>query len=62
MLLSQHDIQSADLSFDPPMIKRATNRKIYLIAARGMTRDVLALRIQEKLSKGIDLWPEHRRR
>jgi hypothetical protein len=35
MLLSQHDIQSADLSFDPPMTKRATNRKIYLIAARG---------------------------
>lgn len=36
MLLSQHDIQSADLSFDPPMTKRAVNRKIYLIAARGM--------------------------
>ena len=35
MLLSQTDIQSATLSFDPPMTKRAANRKIYLIAARG---------------------------
>lgn len=35
MLLSQHDIQSASLSFDPPMTKRATNRKIYLIAKQG---------------------------
>jgi hypothetical protein len=35
MLLSQYDIQSADLSFDPPMIKMAANRKIHLIAARG---------------------------
>ena len=103
MLLSQRDLQSADLSFDPPMTKRAANRKIYLIAARGailegikyskkkglsipdillvknkpellddspaleqmvspMTRDVLAMRIREELNKGIDLWPEHRRR
>jgi len=29
MLLSQDDIQSADLSFDPPMIKMAANRKIH---------------------------------
>lgn len=35
MLLSQHDIQSADLSFEPPMTKRAVNRKVYLIAKRG---------------------------
>lgn len=35
MLLSQHDIQSADLYFDPPMTKMAANRKIHLIAARG---------------------------
>ena len=35
MLLSQHDIQSADLSFEPSMTKRAANRKIYLIARRG---------------------------
>jgi hypothetical protein len=35
MLLSQGDIQSATLSFDPPMTKRAANRKIYLLAARG---------------------------
>jgi hypothetical protein len=36
MLLSQQDIQSADLSFERPMTKGAANRKIYLIAARGM--------------------------
>jgi hypothetical protein len=35
MLLSQDDIQSADLLFDPPMTKMSMNRKIYLIAARG---------------------------
>lgn len=35
MLLSQEDIQSATMSFDPPMNKRAANRKVYLIAARG---------------------------
>lgn len=35
MLLSQSDIQSATLSFDPPMTKRAVNRKINLIAAQG---------------------------
>ena len=35
MLLSQHDIQSSDLSLDPPITKRATNRKIFLIAKRG---------------------------
>ncbi len=35
MLLSQQDVQSATLSFDPPMNKRAANRKVYLIAARG---------------------------
>ena len=103
MLLSQDDIQSADLSFDPPMIKMAANRKIHLIAARGtilegikyskkkclsipdvllvknkpelldnslaleqlissMTRDVLIIRINEKLRKGVPLWPEHGRR
>lgn len=103
MILSQHDIQSADLSFEPPMTKRAPNRKIYLIAKQGsilegvkyskkkgliipnillvknkpelledspaleqlvnpMTHDVLAMRIREELNKGIDLWPEHRRR
>jgi hypothetical protein len=35
MLLSQDDIQSADLFFDPPMTKMAANRKIHLISARG---------------------------
>lgn len=35
MLLSQHDIQSADLSFEPPLTKRAVNRKVFLIAKRG---------------------------
>lgn len=35
MLLSQDDIQSADLFFDPPMTKMAANRKVQLIAARG---------------------------
>jgi hypothetical protein len=35
MLLSQQDIQTATLSFDPPMTKGAANRKVYLIAARG---------------------------
>jgi hypothetical protein len=35
MVLSQNDIQSADLCFDPPMTKMAANRKIHLIAARG---------------------------
>jgi hypothetical protein len=35
MLLSQNDIQSADIFFDPPMTKMAAHRKIYLIAARG---------------------------
>jgi hypothetical protein len=35
MVLSQSDIQNTTLSFDPPMTKRAANRKIYLIAARG---------------------------
>jgi hypothetical protein len=35
MLLSQDDIQSADLFFDPPMTKMAANRKVHLIAARG---------------------------
>ena len=85
------------------MTKRATNRRIYLIAKQGsilegikyskkkglnvpnillimnkpelledsraleqlispMTREVLAMRIREELSKGIDLWPKHRRR
>jgi hypothetical protein len=103
MLLSQDDIQSADLFFDPPMTKMAVNRKIYLIAARGailegikyskkkglsipdvllvknkpelldnslaleqlissMTRDVLNIRINEELRKGLPLWPEHGRR
>lgn len=103
MHLSQHDIQSAVLSFEPTMTKRAVNRKIYLIAAQGMilegikyskkkglsipdvllvknkpellddspaleqlvspmTRDVLAMRIREEMKRGIDLWPEHRRR
>lgn len=98
MLLSQDDIQSADLFFDPPMNKMATNRKVHLIAARGailegikyskrkglsipdillvtnkpelldesptleqlispLTRDVLAIRIHEELSKGVPLWP-----
>lgn len=98
MLLSQDDIQSADLFFDPPMTKMAANRTIQLIAARGailegikyskkkglsipdillvknkteildgspaleqlispMTRDVLAIRIREELSKGVPLWP-----
>ena len=103
MLLSQDDIQSADLFFDPPMTKMAVNRKICLIAARGailegikysknkglsipdvllvknkpelldnslaleqlissMTRDVLTIRINEELRKGVPLWPEHGRR
>ena len=35
MLLSQDDIQSADIFFVPPMTKMAANRKIHLIAARG---------------------------
>jgi hypothetical protein len=35
MVLSQNDIQSADLCVDPPMTKMAANRKIHLIAARG---------------------------
>ena len=35
MLLSQDDIQSADLFFAPPMTKMAANRKVQLIAARG---------------------------
>ena len=98
MLLSQDDIQSADLFFDPPMTRMAANRKVHLIAARGavlegikysklkglsipdillvnnktetqdgssaleqlispITRDVLAIRIREELSKGVPLWP-----
>ena len=98
MLLSQDDIQSAHLYFNPPMTKMAANREIHLIAARGailegikyskkkglsipdillvknkaelpdgspaleqlvspMTRDVLAIRIGEELSKGVPLWP-----
>jgi hypothetical protein len=35
VLLSQADVQSADLFFEPPMTKRAANRKVFLIAARG---------------------------
>ncbi len=35
MILSRHDIQSADLSFQPPLTKMAANRKIFLIAAQG---------------------------
>ena len=35
MLLSQDDIQSADLYFNPPMTRMATNREIHLFAARG---------------------------
>lgn len=35
MLLSQDDIQSADLCFEPPMTKMAANRKVHLITARG---------------------------
>jgi len=103
VLLSQHDIQSADLSFDPPMTKQAANRKIYLIANHGailegikyskkkgltipdilhvknkpelsnggdsveqlitaMTRDVLAVRINDELRKGVPLWPDYRGR
>lgn len=31
MILSRHDIQSADLSFEPPLTKMAANRKIFLI-------------------------------
>ena len=98
MLLSQDDIQSADLFFDPPMSRMAANRKVHLIAARGailegikyskheglsipdillvknkpellddspaleqlispITRDVLAIRIREELSKGVPIWP-----
>lgn len=36
MLLSQHDIQSAELSFDPPMTKRAKTRKVYLSTHTGV--------------------------
>ena len=35
MLLTQDDIQSADLYFNPPMTKMAANREIHLVAARG---------------------------
>jgi hypothetical protein len=43
MLLSQQDIQSADLSFERPMTKGAANRKIYLIAARGMILEGISI-------------------
>ena len=35
MLLSQNDIQCADLFCTPPMTKMAADRKVQLIAARG---------------------------
>lgn len=35
MLLSQQDLQSASLHFDPPLTKRAANRRIFLMAAKG---------------------------
>jgi hypothetical protein len=35
MVLSQLDIQSADLCFDPPLTKIAANRKVILRAAQG---------------------------
>ena len=36
MILSQHDIESADISFDPPMTKMAKSRKVYLSTASGV--------------------------
>lgn len=103
VLLSQTDLQYADLSFEPPIVKMAANRKVLLISSRGlilegityskkkglkipdvlearnkpelngdspaveqlvsaMTREILTIRINEQLSGGTPLWPEHRGR
>lgn len=35
IILSRHDIQSADLSFDPPLSKMAKTRQVFLIASQG---------------------------
>lgn len=36
MVLSQHDLQSADLSFQPPLTKGAKSRKIFLSTCTGV--------------------------
>jgi hypothetical protein len=35
-MVSQHDIQGADLYFEPPLTKRAKNRKVYLSTRSGV--------------------------
>lgn len=113
-MISQHEIENADLHFDPPLTKRANKRKVFLIAKGGqvlagitvrvpqkgkvdvtvpagllytsdpdhdfldseisrkigyqewplkdLTRETLALRVREALSRGIAPWPEEKRR
>lgn len=99
MILSQQDLQAAELSFEPPLTRPAANRRVFLIAKRGailegiktskkkgitipsvlrirnrpellesddpieqpiddMTREILRMRIREKLDKGSPVWPE----
>jgi len=36
-MLSDHDIQAAQVSFDPPLWQRKKKREVFLIAHRGAT-------------------------
>jgi len=51
--LSQNDIQSADLSFEPSLTKRAANRKVFLIAAAGAILE--GIKVSKK--KGLTIPP-----
>lgn len=51
MLLSQPDIQSAALSFEPPMTKWAKSRKIYLSTRTG----VLLAGIKYSMKTGVSV-------
>jgi hypothetical protein len=65
-MLSDHDIQVAQVSFDPPLWKRKQKREAFLIAHRGATlkgitifqeKDTLAVRVPHVLY--IVNRPEH---
>jgi len=49
MLLSQQDMQQADLSFEPTLTKRAATRRVFLIAAKGAILE--GIRVSKK--KGL---------
>lgn len=51
MILSQQDLQAADLSFEPALTKRAANRKVFLSTRRGAILE--GIKISKK--KGIQI-------